>query len=105
MSETKTILQQCGIVSNTENNSKLFFFPFFLFFPTTVICVRTYLETVKQTLKTHNGTKEGKNRGGNLERKKITPISDLPIKKGQKKMAKKVRNETHGMRTDESRCF
>lgn len=38
----------CGIVSNTENNSF-----------TMIVYVRTYLETFKQTLKTHNGTREG----------------------------------------------
>lgn len=38
----------CGIVSNTENNSF-----------TMIVYVRPYLETFKQTLKEHSGTREG----------------------------------------------
>lgn len=52
MGETKSILQQCGIVSNTENNSELIW-------------------RFKQTLKTHNGTKKGE------EKKKKNGRADL----------------------------
>lgn len=44
MSETQSKRQQCGIVSNTGNNSKLIW-------------------TFKQTQKTHNGTKREGGRG------------------------------------------
>lgn len=55
---------------------------------TTVVYVRTYLETVKQTLKTHNGTTEGKKQRtlGGREGKKSNFRHSQNI---HKKMAKK----------------
>lgn len=76
MSETKSILQQCGFVSNTENNSKPSHY------------IHNLSEDIQINIWRHNGTKESKNGGDNLGKKNISDI----LKTFTRKWPNKIRN-------------